>query len=245
MYATLRDLSGPVTRRGPRAAGTDASCGNTGTGCAEPLSLPPPTSLLACFLRLARSGRVRGAWPMTGRHRAGNGADGVRMERVADAMKKHREPLLWIAIGVLGRHGDRDTAEGVVHDAWVHLAGGNSELPDDDEALVKTIRAVVRRTARNRRRYEARREGEPLEGVEAEVGTPCHEACILAAAEVRWGLDKLTPSEREVVTLRELEGASLEDIARRRGSKKRTVKEQLRRGRRRLRRALREPSGPP
>lgn len=169
------------------------------------------------------------------------------LERVDRLYHRHRERLVCLAIRVLG-YLDRDTAEGILQDAFVKVLSGRVCLAEDDDKAVGTLWRVVEKTAKNRREYEKTRRGEPLDAaLERDPATDADPGgASWAAAErvwvrerVRVALECLPHAEREVVEMTHLEGRSRAEIAEIRRCSPETVKTLLTRGRRRIRELLR------
>lgn len=160
--------------------------------------------------------------------------------------RRNREPLVDLSMRVLG-YPDRDTAEGIVQDAFGKVLSGRVCLPGDDDRAIGTLWGVVRKTAENRREYEKIRRGEPLEvaldGDPARGGDPGGTSWSAAErverrAKVQDALECLPHAEREVVEMTYWRDLSRTEVAETRGCSPETVKTLLTRGRRRMRELL-------
>lgn len=165
---------------------------------------------------------------LVGAHRDG---DAVAMERL---YRRHAEALLGLATRLLGQRAEADDA---VHDAFIRILDGISELRDPTQFRAWAFRIAVnecRKRLRRRRRYIF---GEPLPNAEltqiASRLDPEH------AAELRWLAEHVAsvPTEERIAwSLRAIEGYSLEECASLCGCSLSTFKRRLKRAERRLRR---------
>lgn len=109
-------------------------------------------------------------------------------------------------------------------------------LPRDDTKALAFLEGVIRHRASHINRREARMVALPEDDVLGDVSDAWQCAArVVVARDIGRALKTLTPREREMATLHWIEGWSSRQIGESLGVSVRTVKELLRRGRRRLR----------
>jgi RNA polymerase sigma-70 factor (ECF subfamily) len=162
----------------------------------------------------------------------------------------HVEPLYRVARRYTG---SGDEAEDLVQELLTRLYPRRGEL-----ASVRELRPWLLRSLHNlfidRQRQRARRpwteggEGEGEAGVEGlaspEPGPAARVENQLTAERLQGALMGLNPDQRAVVTLHDIEGYTLEELATVLAAPVGTLKSRLHRARAQLRRELMEPSGP-
>lgn len=162
----------------------------------------------------------------------------------------HVEPLYRVARRYTGAN---DEAEDLVQELLTRLYPRRNEL-----ATVRELRPWLLRSLHNlfidRQRQRARRpwtegdEGEGEAGVEglasSDPGPAAHLESQLTAERLQGALMKLNPDQRAVVTLHDVEGYTLEELATVLAAPVGTLKSRLHRARAHLRRDLMEPYGP-
>lgn len=135
--------------------------------------------------------------------------------------------------------GDRQDAEDACHDTFRRAAMRLEDCRSPDRFRFWLL-AIARNTARNTRAREQLRRAVPLDAVDPESD-------VDASADAERGelrrrlsdaLRELTPGQREVALLHDLEGWPHEDIARHLGISVVACRQHLFQARRRLRRAL-------
>lgn len=153
-------------------------------------------------------------------------------------MAEHGPSMVRTAWNVLGRYGARD-AEDVVQEAFL-AALTTPALPTGD--LGAWLRAVTARKALDHVRRERRRGERPLAEPEArgeEIASGENAAARLEVLVVRQGLRRLSPADRAVLTLVDLEGRSMAEAAEALGLTNVAVRLRAVRARRKLARLLR------
>lgn len=168
---------------------------------------------------------------LVGRARAGDEA------AFEDLVRRHLRAAHAVALGVLLDPADADD---VCQDAFI-TALQRLEQCRDPGRFAGWLLQIVRNGALNRIRYEKSRPAWPLEAASAQAGgsLPSRD---LERAELRRqltdGLDTLTPVQREVVLLHDLEGWPHRDIAELLGVAEGTSRYHLSTARRALRKVL-------
>lgn len=133
-------------------------------------------------------------------------------ERAATALVERHAPALARFAANLGARGD---VEELVQDTFVR-AFGSLDTFRGQSSLRTWLFTIERRLLLDRRRAERRRrDGEELEGHEAVTEYDALDALVADEAErrVRQAVERLTPTQREVFTLRVTEGLSYREIA--------------------------------
>jgi RNA polymerase sigma-70 factor, ECF subfamily len=133
-------------------------------------------------------------------------------ERAATALVERHASALARFVASIGRREDVDE---LVQDTFVR-AFQSIDSFRGESSLRTWLFTIARRLVLDRRRAERRR-GEHVEVTEGDVATEFDALDGVVADEtaerVRAGLDRLTPTQREVFTLRVGEGLSYRDIA--------------------------------
>jgi RNA polymerase sigma factor (sigma-70 family) len=156
----------------------------------------------------------------------------------------HRGEFVWTAKRALFSYA-RAHAEDIVSDVIMNIGDGAfPTLPDTAPKVVAFIKRVIQNRARHVNRREAR--FAPLS--EDQPSTDCLDALqlgarFLLARDVAKGLEGLTTREREIARLHWLDECPSPEIATALGISLRTVKELLRRARRKLRARLAQYKG--
>lgn len=162
----------------------------------------------------------------------------------AALVRKHGSSMMRTAWNVTGRFGSPDV-EDIVQEAFI-AALTTSSLPSGD--VGSWLRSITARKAIDTLRQTARRResalGEPG-GPEPEPIAPDRVETPFATIVVQRALQALSPLDRAVLTLVDLEGFSMAEAARAVGSTVVAVKWRAVRARRRLRAAIEgSPEGP-
>lgn len=163
--------------------------------------------------------------------RKGNSEAGVYL------MSRHAGGMLRTAWRVLGRYGGNES-EDIVQEAFV-AALTTSSLPQGDVgAWLRTItaRKALDWLRKAKRRPEASLAEDDSLAEPRQSGNPEATLDILA---VRQGLSRLSAKDRAVLTLVDLEGHSMAEVAKALGSTRAAVKLRAMRARRKLADALR------
>jgi RNA polymerase sigma-70 factor (ECF subfamily) len=162
-----------------------------------------------------------------------------------ELVDRHAPRLYRMAVALCGNAAD---AEDVLQEAFTGAYRGLGRFEARSSVKTWLSRILVTQAALWRRRRGSRRDVLPLTslgGAEAEGGElPVAAPGVGPAAEVdyrvdlRAALQALSPDHREVVTLREIDGLSYEEIARALGVPRGTVESRLHRARAELRERL-------
>jgi RNA polymerase sigma-70 factor (ECF subfamily) len=154
----------------------------------------------------------------------------------SELVRRYQRAAYLVALGVTRRHAD---AEDVAQEAFM-VALERLEECRDPARFAGWFTTIVKNRARNLLRREQLREGEPvLFQVPSKIPGPDRET---ARAELRGtltaALEALSPLQREVVLLHDLEGWKHREIAERLDMPSGTVRSHLHFARRRLRELL-------
>jgi RNA polymerase sigma-70 factor (ECF subfamily) len=162
----------------------------------------------------------------------------------ASLVRRHGASMMRTAWNVTGRYGSTEV-EDVVQEAFI-AALTTSALPSGD--VGSWLRSITARKALDSLRQTARRRErslpEPGEGL-PEPAAPARAETPLDVLTVQQALAVLSPVDRAVVTLVDLEGFSMAEAARAVGSTVVAVKWRAVRARRRLRAAIEGAPAPP
>lgn len=169
-------------------------------------------------------------------------AGGGDREAFAALVARHQASVYRLARHVAGT---RDEAEDVLQQTFLSAWQGVSRFRG--ESSVRTWLLTIARNAAVTRRVRAGREpidATPLDdlGIRAGWGGPNPEQLAVAAEQqqrLAAGLAALAPDEREILTLRDLEGLAGEDVAAMLGLTTAAMKSRLHRARLRLAAAVR------
>ena len=141
----------------------------------------------------------------------------------------------------LAQTGDRDDAEDVCQDAFVTALQRLDEVRRP-EAFVGWLLQIVRNRAHNLRRHQRVRSALPLDAAEEAPARTRGPARDAEDAELRGrlleALEHLTPTQREVVLLYDVQGWSHREIAAAVGTTEGAARVHLHHGRRALRALL-------
>ena len=156
-----------------------------------------------------------------------------------DLVRRHLRAAHAVALGVLGNPAD---AEDVCQDAFLAALERLEECRDPERFAAWLLR-IVRNRALNVRESRSLRAGEPLEPGHSEAWTAADDpARDTERSELRErllaALAELTPAQREVVLLHDLEGFKHREIAELLGTSEGAARVQLFQARRALRRLL-------
>jgi RNA polymerase sigma-70 factor (ECF subfamily) len=158
-------------------------------------------------------------------------------------MSRHGPSMVRTAWRVLGRYGGTE-AEDVVQEAFL-AALTTDALPHGDVGA--WLRSIAARKALDSMRRTGRRQEQALpeeqEGETELAAGESPEQARLDVMTVRRGLALLSASDRAVLTLVDLEGFSMAEAARMLGLTRVAIKLRAVRARRKLAKALTEPSG--
>jgi len=152
-------------------------------------------------------------------------------------VSRHGASMMRTAWNVTGRYGSQDV-EDIVQEAFI-AALTTSALPTGD--LGAWLRSITARKAIDAMRQVVRRRERDLPepgGPEPEPAAPDRAETPLDVIAVQRALDALTPVDRAVLTLVDLEGFSMAEAAQAVGSTVMAVKWRAVRARRRLRTLL-------
>lgn len=154
----------------------------------------------------------------------------------SELVRRYQRAAYLVALGVTRRHAD---AEDVAQEAFMVALQRLEECRDPDR-FAGWFTTIVKNRARNLLRREQLREGEPVPfQVPSKIPGPDRET---ARAELRGtlsdALGALSPLQREVVLLHDLEGWKHREIAERLDMPSGTVRSHLHFARRRLRELL-------
>ncbi|TVP50021.1 MAG: sigma-70 family RNA polymerase sigma factor [Gemmatimonadales bacterium] len=164
-------------------------------------------------------------------------AIGGDQEAFSELVRRYQRAAYLVALGVTRRHED---AEDVAQEAFVVALERLEECRDPDR-FAGWFTTIVKNRARNLLRREHLREGEPIPfQAPSTLPGPDRET---ERADLRGRLsdamDRLSPLQREVVLLHDLEGWKHREIAERLEMPSGTVRSHLHFARRRLRELLR------
>lgn len=154
-------------------------------------------------------------------------------------MTLHGPSMVRTAWRVLGRYGGSE-AEDVVQEAFI-AALTTPALPTMG-GVGGWLRSITVRKALDSLRRSARRGEQPLlEATESEPGLTQADSAErrLEVIQLRWALSELSPLDRAVLILADVEGHSMAEVAEVLGSTRVAVKLRASRARRRLARTLR------
>lgn len=161
----------------------------------------------------------------------GEAAPAERLGRLFDA---HHQRLYRLAVRMTG---DPEEARDLVQEAFLRAARRPGSVPASAKGgeawLVRVVVNLCRDRRRRRRVREAGRPDLPSSPIEAD-----QESSALARATVRAALECLSPRQRAVVVLRELEERPTTEVARLLGLTRVTVRWHLAQARRELARRL-------
>ena len=133
-------------------------------------------------------------------------------ERAAtELVRRHAPSLARFAVSL----GERDEVEELVQDTFVRAFQALDGFRADS-SLRTWLFTIERRLVLDRRRTQARRRArESAEEADAAVGHTALDAVVASETQQRLtvALDRLTPMQREVFTLRVAEGRSYREIA--------------------------------
>jgi RNA polymerase sigma-70 factor (ECF subfamily) len=166
-----------------------------------------------------------------------------RQESGRSLMAEHGPSMVRTARNVLGRYGGSE-AEDVVQEAFI-AALTTTALPTGD--LGAWLRAVTARKALDWLRRARRRREAPLvepDDATGRLGVEGGTSSRIDVLAVREGLGRLSPADRAVLTLVDLEGWSMTDAARALGLTSVAARIRAVRARRKLGRVLRAGRGP-
>ena len=128
-------------------------------------------------------------------------------------LRRHMKTAYAVA---LARTGDRDDAEDVCQDAFVTALQRLDEVRRP-EAFVGWLLQIVRNRAHNLRRHQKVRLALPLDAAEEAPARARGPAALAEDAELRGrlmeALEQLSPTQREVVLLYDVQGWSHREIA--------------------------------
>ncbi len=161
--------------------------------------------------------------------------DGDR-DAFGELVRRHYRAAFAVALAVAGSRAD---AEDACQDAWVRALERLDSLRQPDR-FVPWLLQVVRNTAHNRREHGRVRRAAPLDSpAAAAVADPREDPARAAlAAGLEAALAVLSPVQREVVLLHDLEGWDHRAIAGALGLTETNARQHLFQARRRLRLAL-------
>jgi RNA polymerase sigma-70 factor (ECF subfamily) len=153
-------------------------------------------------------------------------------------MRRHMRAAYAVA---LAQTGDRDDAEDVCQDAFVTALKRLDEVRRP-EAFVGWLLQIVRNRAHNLRRHQRVRSALPLDAAEEAPARARGPARDAEDAELRGrlleALEHLTPTQREVVLLYDVQGWTHREIASAVGTTEGAARVHLHHGRRALRALL-------
>jgi RNA polymerase sigma-70 factor, ECF subfamily len=160
----------------------------------------------------------------------------------ASLVNRYRRAAYSVAFGVAGRHED---AEDAAQESFL-VALERLEECRNPEKFAGWFLTIVRNRARNLIRRERLREGEPLPFTlrTGDAGPDDWVERVELRDRLRAALEELTPVQREVVLLHDLEGWKHREISERLDMPSGTIRSHLHYARKRLRELLEPAEGP-
>lgn len=174
--------------------------------CSQPLNAgAPAASYLSCMTHVASSADERTDLDLVARWKDGEQVAATRL------VERHALAVARFVVSL----GARLEVEDVVQDTFVR-AFGSLDSFRGDSSLRTWLFTIARRLLLDRRRSDTRR-GEQVEVQENDAVTGFNALDDLVADEtqrrVREAIERLSPTQREVFTLRVSEGLSYKEIA--------------------------------
>lgn len=154
-------------------------------------------------------------------------------DRITNAFTALREQMLALAERITG---NRDDAADAVQDAFVKLWQQRGRYESSSHAQGAGM-MTVRTTSIDMARHNSHHTDIPVEqAADSIIDEPDNEERLLAYRQVRHIIDNdLSPNQRTIIDMREVEGLEFEDIAARLGMQPVTVRVELSRARKRVR----------
>lgn len=153
-------------------------------------------------------------------------------DRITIAFTTLREQMLSLAGRITG---NRDDAADAVQDAFVKLWQQQERYGTSSHASGAGMTAV-RNTSIDLARRNRRRNDVPVEQIANDITAITDEDRTLVYQQVRAIIDKeLSPNQRAIIDMREIQGMEFDDIAARLGMQPATVRVELSRARKRVR----------
>lgn len=154
-------------------------------------------------------------------------------DRITNAFTALREQMLALAERITG---NRDDAADAVQDAFVKLWQQRGRYESSSHAQGAGM-MTVRTTSIDMARHNSHHTDIPVEQTaDSIIDEPDNEERLLAYRQVRQIIDNdLSPNQRTIIDMREVEGLEFEDIAARLGMQPVTVRVELSRARKRVR----------
>ncbi|MBQ6080392.1 MAG: sigma-70 family RNA polymerase sigma factor [Muribaculaceae bacterium] len=153
-------------------------------------------------------------------------------DRITNAFTSLREQMLSMAERITG---NRDDAADAVQDAFVKLWQQRERYESTSHASGAGM-MTVRTTSIDMARRNAHRANVPVEQAADAIEESTNEERTLVYQQVRRIIDnELTPKQRTIIDLRELEGLEFDDIASRLNTTAANVRVELSRARKRVR----------
>lgn len=153
-------------------------------------------------------------------------------DRITKAFTSLREQMLSMAERITG---NRDDAADAVQDAFVKLWQQRERYKSTSHASGAGM-MTVRTTSIDMARRKAHRADVPIDHATSAIEETNNEECTLAYQQVRRIIDnELTPRQRTIIDLRELEEMEFDDIAKRLDMTAANVRVELSRARKRVR----------
>lgn len=158
-------------------------------------------------------------------------------DRITIAFTTLREQMLSLAGRITG---NRDDAADAVQDAFVKLWQQQERYGTSSHASGAGMTAV-RNTSIDLARRNRRRNDVPVEQIANDITAITDEDRTLVYQQVRAIIDKeLSPNQRAIIDMREIQGMEFDDIAARLGMQPATVRVELSRARKRVREIYRK-----
>lgn len=166
-------------------------------------------------------------------------ASDVAKPRLGELFEAHRRRLYTLARRLVSTS---DEARDLVQDTFLRAARAPHSVPSGVQAEEAWLVRVLVNLCRDRwRKKDVQRRFRERQGAgDARATAPDAEAALIAQTTIWRALRELPPRRRAVVVLHELDGASMEEIARLLGITATTVRWHLSRGRQELSRMIKK-----
>lgn len=153
-------------------------------------------------------------------------------DRITSAFTTLREQMLSLAGRITG---NRDDAADAVQDAFVKLWLQRGRYESESHARGAGM-TTVRNMSIDMARHNSRHNDVPVEQLADDIPAVTDDERTLAYQQVRAIIDvELSPNQRAIIDMRELQGMEFDDIAARLGMQPATVRVELSRARKRVR----------
>ncbi len=153
-------------------------------------------------------------------------------DRITSAFTTLREQMLSLAGRITG---NRDDAADAVQDAFVKLWLQRGHYDSESHARGAGM-TTVRNMSIDMARHNSRHNDVPVEQLADDIPAVTDDERTLAYQQVRAIIDvELSPNQRAIIDMRELQGMEFDDIAARLGMQPATLRVELSRARKRVR----------